>query len=159
MDEQKPTSPDAESRLLAALAHASIIAQGLGLLVGVVIYLTQREKSRYAAFQALQAAMYQLGALVVTVGLWLAWGILYGLSMIPIIRLAEAAPDAPPPPIFWIGLASIVVPIAAMLAFGLYGLWGGLCAWRGRDFRYKLVGRWLERSGLVAAADQASPPA
>ena len=35
-----------ENRLLAALAHGSVVAQGIGVLVGVVVYITQREKSR-----------------------------------------------------------------------------------------------------------------
>jgi hypothetical protein len=44
-----------ENRLLAALAHASAAAQGIGVLVGVLVYISQRDKSRYAAFQGLQA--------------------------------------------------------------------------------------------------------
>ncbi|RPJ37755.1 MAG: hypothetical protein EHM21_17795, partial [Chloroflexi bacterium] len=57
-----------ENRLLAALAHGAVITQGLGLLAGVIVYVTQREKSRWAAFQALQAAVYQLATLLVTIG-------------------------------------------------------------------------------------------
>ena len=58
-----------ENRLLAALAHGSVFAQGIGILVGVLVYITQREKSRYAAFQALQAAVFQLISLIITIGL------------------------------------------------------------------------------------------
>ena len=43
-------TPNAESRLLAALAHGSVMVQGLGLLVGVD--MNERDSSRYAAFQA-----------------------------------------------------------------------------------------------------------
>ena len=39
-----------EARLLAALAHGSAVAQGIGILVGVLVYVTQRDKSRFAAF-------------------------------------------------------------------------------------------------------------
>ena len=66
-------TPNVESRLLAALAHGSVVAQGLGLLVGVVVYTNQRDRSRYAAFQALQAAIYQLISLIIVVGIWIAW--------------------------------------------------------------------------------------
>jgi uncharacterized Tic20 family protein len=137
-----------EERLLAALSHGSILAQGVGLLVGVLVYVTQREKSRYAAFQALQAAVFQLINLIIVMGLWLVWGVFYGLSMIPLIRLSETAPDAPPPPIFWWGLGSMVLPFAVMVVVGLVGLWGALRSWQGREFRYPLLGAWLERSGL-----------
>jgi hypothetical protein len=77
-----------ENRLLAALSHGSIVAQGVGILVGVVVYVTQREKSHYAAFQSLQAAVFQLINLIITLGLWMVWGIFYGLSMIPLIQQA-----------------------------------------------------------------------
>lgn len=139
------TELTAEERLLAALAHGSVVAQGLGLLAGVLIYVTQREKSRFAAFQALQAAVYQLIALIVVMGAWLLWGVFYALSMIPLISMPESAA---PPPIFWIGLGSMVLPIALMVLIGLYGLWAALRAWQGREFRYALIGTWLERSGL-----------
>ncbi len=137
-----------ESRLLAALAHASVVAQGVGILVGVVVYVTQRDKSRFAAFQALQAAVYQLLNLIIIMGLWLVWGVFYGLSMIPLIQQAEANPDAAPPAIFWISLVSMVIPLIYMLLIALYGLWAGLRTWQGHDFRYLLIGPWLEKSGL-----------
>jgi hypothetical protein len=61
---------------------------------------------------------------------------------------AQTAPDAPPPPIFWVGMGSMAIPFAFMIVIGLYGLWGALRVWQGRDFRYVGIGAWLERSGL-----------
>ena len=142
-----------ENRLLAALAHASVVAQGIGILVGVLVYITQRDKSRYVAFQALQAAVFQLLNLIITVAVWLLWGACYGLSMIPLIIQAEANPNAPPPAIFWISMASMIIPLIYMVIVGLYGLWGGVRAWQGADFRYLFLGGWLERSGLWQAED------
>lgn len=136
-----------ENRLLAALTHGAVLTQGLGLLAGVIVYVNQREKSRWAAFQALQAAVYQLITLLVVIGLWIVWGVFYAISFIPIIQQPELYEDAPPP-IFWIGLGSMVIPMLFMLIVGLYGLWGALQTWRGKDFRYALIGSWLERSGL-----------
>jgi len=137
-----------ENRLLAALAHASVFAQGVGILVGVVVYITQREKSRYAAFQALQAAVFQLINLIIALGMWMVWGVFYGLSMIPLIQQAGVNPDAAPPAIFWISLVSMVIPLAYMTVVGLYGLWGALRTWQGKNFRYLLLGSWLEKSGF-----------
>lgn len=145
MMSQERTELRAEERLLAALAHGSIIAQGLGLLVGVLVYINQREKSRYAAFQALQAAVYQLVGLILVIGSWFVWGVFYGISMIPLISLAE---DAAPPPIFWIGMGTMVIPFIIMAIIGLYGLLAALRTWQGHDFRYALIGGWLERIGL-----------
>ena len=145
-----------ENRLLAALAHGSVIAQGIGILVGVVVYISQREKSRYAAFQALQAAVFQLLNLIIIGFMWLVWGVFYGLSMIPLIKLTDANPDAAPPAIFWISMLSMVIPLIYMTIIGLYGLWGALRTWQGKDFRYLLIGSWLEKSGLWKV--ESSPP-
>lgn len=146
-----PEERSAENRLLAALAHGSVVTQGLGILVGVVVYTRQRDRSRYAAFQGLQAALFQFVNLIITIGLWTVWGLLYGLSMIPLITQAQSNPDAAPPAIFWIALISMVIPLLYMLAVGLYGLWGAVRTWQGRDFKYLLIGGWLEKSGLWSA--------
>ena len=137
-----------ETRLLAALSHASVVTQGIGILVGVMVFITQREKSRYAAFQGLQAAVYQILNLILVIGMWVVWGVFYGLSMIPLFMQAEANPDAAPPAIFWIAMTSMVLPLIFMILVGLYGLWGGLRSWQGEDFRYPLIGSWLEKSGV-----------
>ncbi|MBN1312694.1 MAG: hypothetical protein JXB30_14860, partial [Anaerolineae bacterium] len=94
---------------------------------------------------ALQAAVYQLITLLITIGVWIVWTIFYILSFIPLFQLPEGDP---PPPIFWIGIGSMVIPLAIMLVFGLYGLWGALKTWQSKDFRYVVIGGWLERSGL-----------
>jgi len=49
-----------DERLMAAIAHGSVVVTGPGIVVGVLIWLTQKEKSPYAAAQAMQAAVYQL---------------------------------------------------------------------------------------------------
>jgi hypothetical protein len=146
-----PDDRSTENRLLAALVHGSIVTQGLGILVGVVVFATQRDRSRYAAFQGLQAAVFQFVNLVITIGLWVVWGVLYGLSMIPLIVQAQANPDAAPPAVFWIATILSVIPATYMLLVGLYGLWGAVRTWQGTDFRYLLIGGWLERSGLWSA--------
>ncbi len=144
-----------ESRLLAALAHGAVATQGIGILVGVVVYVTQREKSRYAAFQGLQAALFQLANAIITIGLWVVWGILYGLSIPLLIMQADANPDAAPPAIFWVAMISMVLPLIYMVLVGLYGLWGAARTWQGRDFKYLLIGGWLEKSGLWRTESQA----
>jgi uncharacterized membrane protein len=136
-----------ENRLLAALAHGLIVANGLGSVAGMIIYVNQREKSKFVAFQALQAAVYQVISLVAVIAMWVVWTIFYVLTLIPLMRFPERYEDAPPP-IFWIGLASMIIPMLIMAVIGLYGLWGAVQTWRGKDFRYAGIGGWLERSGL-----------
>ena len=140
--------PEFESRLLAALSHGSIFLQGAGIIVGLVVYLTQREKSKYAAFQALQAAVFQLVSMLFIVVMWIAWTFFYFLTLIPVIQMAESAPDAPPPPIFWVGMGSMAIPFAVMIVIGLYGLWAAIRSLQGKDFRYLILGSALEKAGL-----------
>ena len=139
------TEPSADERVTAALAHGVVIvAYGLGAVGAAVIWLLQKEKSKYIAFQALQAAVYQLVGLLVSIIGWSCWGCLYGLSFIPMIANAEKYKDAPPP-VFFISLGLMVVPLGLMGLWMLYGLWGALRAFQGRDFRYIVLGRMLER--------------
>jgi len=135
-------TPSSEERLMAAIAHASVVVFGPGILVGVFIWLTQKEKAAYASNQGLQAAVFQLVGMILTMVMWVAWGIFYALTWIPFVQNPELL-DGPPPPIFWIGMMSMVVPLLVMLAWSLYGLWGALQAFRGRDFRYALIGHLL----------------
>jgi len=135
-------TPSSEERLMAAIAHASVVVFGPGILVGVFIWLTQKEKAAYASNQGLQAAVFQLVGMILTMVMWVAWGIFYALTWIPFVQNPELL-DGPPPPIFWIGMISMVVPLLVMLAWSLYGLGGALQAFRGRDFRYALIGKLL----------------
>lgn len=134
-----------ENRLLAALAHGTVVIQGLGLLVGVLVYITQRDKSRYAAHQALQAAVYQLVNLIIIGALWVIWGVFYAVSIMSMVNLPR---NAGPSPMFMTSLEAALIPLVLMLGVDVYGLWAALCTWKGRDFRYPLLGGWLDRSGL-----------
>ena len=138
------TNPSSEERLMAAISHAAVVVFGPGILVGVFIWLTQKEKTVYASKQGLQAAIFQLIGMILTMAMWVLWGIFYALTWIPFVSNPELL-DEPPPPIFWIGMISMVVPLLVMLAWSLYGLWGALQAFRGQDFRYILIGKLLPK--------------
>ncbi len=135
-------NPPREECLMAAIAHASVVIFGPGVLVGVLIWLTQKEKAAFASGQALQAAVFQLIGMILIMALWVVWGIFYALTFIPLVQHPEKYEDAPPP-LFWIGLASMVIPMIGTLAWALYGLWGALKTLRGQDFRYALIGNLL----------------
>lgn len=137
-----------EERLLAAIAHASVITGAIGPVVGLLIYITQKEKSAYAAGQGLQAAIYQLIGLLVMILVWSCWFGFYMLTLIPVIN-AEQSNDAPPP-IFWVGLVSMICPFIIMGLWMLYGLYGAVRTWTGADFRYAVIGRLVEERFTAA---------
>ena len=132
-----------EERLLGALAYASLIASGMGIVAGILIYVTQKEKSAWLGSQALQAVLYQLAGLFLIIVLWSCWGVFYMLTLIPLIAIPEKYGDQPPA-IFWVGMGSMICPFLIMGVWGLYGLYGAIRAWMGADFRYAIIGRLAE---------------
>lgn len=138
-EEARPSQSDCN---LAALAHGStllnLVFPGLGILAALLIWLNVKERSRYAGFQSLQALAFQvavllatlLGGILVAVG-WVVSGllaaVLVGCLLMPFALLLTIA----------VGL----VPIAGLV----YGLVGAYEVYYGHDFRYWLVGEWLER--------------
>jgi uncharacterized Tic20 family protein len=121
----------------AMFAHLSILLNlftgFLGPIVAFIIYLVYREKSRYIAYQALQATFFQL-VVVVGVGLvigtmWLVTGVLslflIGLLCIPFSCLGT--------------IFLLFVPFASLV----YGVIAGIKCGQGDDFRYWLVGDWV----------------
>jgi uncharacterized Tic20 family protein len=138
------TQPIQDERIMAAISHASIITSGFGIVAAAIIWLMQREKSSYVRFQALQALAYQFIGMLLTLLLWACWGCFYGLSFIPMIQNPQAYEDTPPP-IFWISLASIAIPLVIMGLFWLYGLYGGLRTLQGRAFQYFVLGSMVQR--------------
>lgn len=131
-----------EERQMAAIAHGSVVVTGPGIIVGVLIWLTQKEKSPYAAAQAMQAAVYQLLGTIAIVILWIAYSIFVLIATLPIMQHPAQYEDTLPP-LFWVSMVSMIIPFVIMGVWWLYGLWGALQCWRGKDFRYALIGKRL----------------
>ncbi len=116
-----------DERLMAALAHGSIMIGMMGIVVSVIIWVTQKEKSVYAARQAMQAAVYQLVGMMVYFGV-----IIFGsIAMFSAIRIMENP------------VRFMLCFFAPLVVWGLYGLWGAYKCWQGDDFRYPLIGNLL----------------
>ena len=154
---------------MAAIGHATIIWPVMGILAPLIIWATQREKSPFIAFQALQAAVYHMTLILAGLACGVCWvssyfGMIVGVIAMPISMAftmpAEGAPtsDVPPEaiiPVFLGFLAMIVfyVAIFGLLFLGLavwaayvgYGLYGAVANLRGKDFRYAILGPRLER--------------
>lgn len=149
---------NSDERTLASLAHASIL---LGLLTNgiggigaaLVVWITQRKKSAYVAFQSLQALVYQVVTFILVFTLLGCWGLVWMLMILPPLIANPAAYDTAPPPSMWVGLALMVVPLGFWVLTKAYGLWGALRSFQGRDFRYLLIGRWLERQANAEASN------
>ncbi len=144
-----------DDKVVAALAHA------LGPLIAIIIWATQKDKSPFVAFQSLQALLYQLtGVVGVLLGMACYMcsfvGVFGGMfAFIPLAAAggsAEGAEGLAALLGLLISMVTMFLPFAiigllmlAILAFILYGLWAALSVFQGKDFRYVVIGRWLER--------------
>jgi uncharacterized protein len=116
-----PANKVPDDNLMAALAHAGVL---ITVIVALVIWLTQKEKSKYVEFQAKQALVYQLVVGVVLLVLWVISFILMfiyiGFLLMPIVML--------------LGLVAVI-----------YGLYAAYQTYQGKDFRYVIIGDILAK--------------
>ncbi len=125
-----------DERTWAMLAHLSVllnlITGFLGIAAALVIYLVYKDRSRYVAYQSMQAFLFQLifwagGGLLIGI-MWAVVGalsaVLVGLLLIPFAVLLT--------------LVFVLMPLLALV----YGVVGGVQCSNGDDFRYWLVGDW-----------------
>ncbi len=134
-----------DERLMAALSHGTIIAGQMGIIAAIAVYLTQKDKSIYAARQAVQAAVYQIvGFLVIMLG-WGCWTLFYFASFIPIMNNPAQFDNAAPPPLFWVGMISMICPFLLMAGWFLYGIFAAIQTWMGKDFKYAVIGNMVEQ--------------
>lgn len=141
---EKPTS---DEKVLAALAHASVIFAFFGPIGPTLIWAFQRTKSKYVRFHALQAMGYQ----ALTFWLWFIGGVFFifgGFFLLAILGGIWAASD---PAFSDPGLFPFIIqPILIMGMFGIWGLFflvgiiGAVFCIIDRDFHYPLIGRWLK---------------
>jgi len=141
-------TPSQNDKIMAALAHISAILPLMGVIAPIIIWATQKDKSEYVAFQALQAVAYQLVMI-------LMWFIGMGCYMISFITTFLAIPfsgtaseaNSTVPPLFEMGF------IFPFLVFGLiflggaifiiYGIIGTVNVFQGKNFRYLIIGNRL----------------
>jgi uncharacterized Tic20 family protein len=142
-------APTQDERTLAGLAHGSILlglfTNGVGgIVAALVIWATQKEKSPYAAAQALQSMVYQGVTFLIIMMAWCCWGMLYMLMIfVPLVN-NPGAYEAAPPAGLWVGLFLMIVPVAIWGLIILYGLYGAARCLGGHDFKYAIIGNWLE---------------
>ena len=145
-----------DERIMAALAHISILLPVWGMIGTIILWLTQREKSRFVGFQALQAMVYQLALVVggILVGgcyvcLFMGMTLLFPMGALAFGSSGGHEPGKIMPML--ISLLSGFLPfclIGVILLIGvvfiLYALYGALHVLQGKDFRYAVIGQKLE---------------
>ncbi len=135
-----------DERILAALAHISVLLPMFGLIAAIVIWVTQKERSRFVAFQALQAVAFQLLLIIA----WFAGMACYMGTFFLTFFGAFAVSSSqralgPASLLFFLPFVVMGILILLMLGFVIYGVVAAVLTFQGHDFHYALVGRWVER--------------
>jgi len=132
-----------DERTMAALAHSSAILNFFtgfgGPIAALVLWLTQKDKSPWVAFHALQSLIFQTAVMLIAV---LVVGVVWVAGFI--ISFAT------------IGFGALVaVPFMILVFFGgfiivgaavFYCLYGAYQVYQDKDFRYLWVADWLQRN-------------
>lgn len=139
-----PTTSD--ERILSAVAHFSVLLFGWGIFLPMIVWVLERKKSAFARFQALQAAVYTIAIFVLYLLVVPLLVLVLTLVMVVVAALtASSAGDAG---------AGLVLGFQFLLFGFIFGVWGvfiltgvigGIACLMGRDFRYPLLGSWMDR--------------
>lgn len=137
-----------EERTMAALAHGSVLLGVLtsgvgGIFAAMIIWLTQREKSAYVAYQAMQALVYQISVLFLTMVGFCLWGMVFTFSIVPPMLANPELYQYSPPPSMWFGMSMLIFPCGLWFITILYGIWGAIRSYSGEDFKYIVIGKLL----------------
>jgi uncharacterized Tic20 family protein len=137
--QMEPTQND---RIMAALGHATAIIPMMGVIAPIVIWATQKDKSEYVAFQALQAVAYQF----IMILWWFAGMALYmGSFFLTFLTIPLSGGSQGFPVFFAIPFLVMGMMLFGMLLFVIYGLAAAVMVLQGKDFLYIIIGSQLKK--------------
>jgi uncharacterized Tic20 family protein len=146
MTTETATAPTQDECVLAALSHISAFLPTIGIIAPIVIWVTQKEKSRYVYIQSLQAIVYHITMII---GFFIGMGC-YMLSFLGnfLTIFSTASNNSPSPWLF----AGIFFPFIVFgfiflgwFVFIIYAIVAAVMTFQGRDFRYIIIGRQVEK--------------
>jgi uncharacterized Tic20 family protein len=141
LDSPVETQHPSEERTMAVLAHGSALLNLIGgvggLIAAFVLWLTQREKSAWVGFHALQSLIYQAAVIVTTVLLVV---VVWVVGFIVSFATVGFGTIVAVPVMILVFLGGFLLIAAGMI----YSLYGAYQIYQGREFRYKWIGDWLE---------------
>jgi uncharacterized Tic20 family protein len=157
-----------DEKLWAAIAHASawitilagILSIGavvpVSVFIPLVIYFVFRRRSDYVAFHALQAFVLQLAGTLGALALLLVGGLVWGVGLVVALLLMVILIGFILVPVWGIvGIALLLSVVAMPIAMILFGTIAAIETYNGRDYRYPIIARWVDRQmagGFLNAA-------
>ncbi len=135
---------DFEERFAAAMGHFSVILPIWGLLAPAWLWISHKNHSGWLKFQSAQTTLYQIFVNVLYFGLTFA-SIFIGFGSMALFAMTIDLGE-------WTVVAGMMVMVCLLGCTGLIvplfhilGQWAGLQTLRRRDFKYPLLGGWVEK--------------
>lgn len=133
-----------EERFAAAMGHFAVILPIWGLLAPAWLWISHKSHSPWLKFQSTQTTIYQAFVNVLYFGLTFA-SIFIGFGSMVLFALTADLGEWNPVAgmmvmICLLGCTGLVIPL-----FHILGQWAGLQTLRGRDFKYPLLGGWVNK--------------
>jgi uncharacterized Tic20 family protein len=151
----------AEQQVIGAVLHAASIYNLFAIIVSGVVWSIQRERSRFIAFQALQAMLFQLvGFLAFILMACLLFAGLYFFSATGVVaRTGINEPELTSRLMLAATLGFSAVQFFQVI-YPLLGFLAGIRLLRGHNFCYPILGRlaakWATAETIVVRAEPAS---
>jgi uncharacterized Tic20 family protein len=139
-----------EEDWVAGICHSSAIVMIWGMVLPLAVWLTQKERSARLRFQALQAFLFQLGALFIYV---FAFIFLFGLMVLILVvaGVMNSSTGISSDAVLILFIAVFVLMLflcILLLALPTYHLFA-LIAWvrvtKGGEYHYPLLGKLIEK--------------
>lgn len=139
---------ESEDRLVAALCHLGAFVPFFGMLLALIVWLTQKARSPLLRFQALQALLFQGVALVLYYLVSFGLAGAYFVFFLPLIALSETGWGDRVPfllvPFLLLLFGMILLVIAAAFVYDLLAALAAVRTLRGKEYRYPLIGKLAE---------------
>jgi uncharacterized Tic20 family protein len=138
-------TPTSDEKVMAALSHGSIFLAFVGPVVPLGIWMSQRKKSKYVCFHALQAMGYQALMFWLYIVVTLVVAILGVCLLMPFsLFLMQDSDSAILGPLAF-NIILLLTMFGSLGVLFLTAIFGAVSCLMGREFRYPLIGKWLER--------------
>lgn len=132
---------ESDEKLMSLLSHLSIVIPNIGIIAPIVIWITQKNKSKFIRFNAIQAIFFQL-VFFILIMLSVFIGLILMLISLPIIT---KDPDAAPGILFWVSMGVMNLYFPFWLIFSIYAVVAAIRSFKGKMFRYIIIGKLVEK--------------
>lgn len=130
-----------DDKLMSILSHLAILIPNIGILAPIVIWLTQKEKSKFVRYHAIQAIFFQLLFFIL-----LMLSLFIGIILMAIsLMFANVSSGGEPGTFFWVSMGIMNLYFPLWFFFSIYAIVAAVKSYRGKIFRYLIIGKIVEK--------------